>query len=219
MYYNKNMKKFFILLLLICLFGCAAPYEISEGLDEVFASDEELLDFRQNNKTPYYNFYLPSDMYEMDGENNNTVLGYNDSRIIVNINVSSIVNSKYYQDYVLKDEGFFDENKLVYYHEGNYINTKQESIKYFFKVYEYNKQYLLHMNSQMVNVYAYSKQADVKQTTAKILLISKCLEVNVENVMANYSTKDVIDYQKKQINLFDLILPVDGKLEEIFIGE
>lgn len=196
------------------LCGCASN---NATLDDAFTQENRDLNLRANNYLTYYNYYLPSDVYELNYEENAVLLKYEESNISMNLNVASIINSEFYNDYYLKDDGFFDDYRLFYEHTGTYLDADNNHLEYIYRVYEYENEYLVHMMSEKMNFYAYTIKDNLYDLTEKILIIAKSISVKDVDVISNYSSKSIIDYQKKQINLFDLVLPVNGKLDELIL--
>lgn len=211
------MKKLIIILLVLFLSGCSTYLDLDASLDEAFSKEKTNLDIRDNCVVTYYDYFLPNDLVEYDYKDNVLLLGFNNSNIILNLNIPSIINDEYYKDYVAKDEGFFDEDKLVYSHIGTYTDLRNREQDYFFRLYQYDGRYLLHLMSMTVNIYSSCNKYDVEPIASKMLLLARTIKVDYDDVIADYSTKEVIDYEKKQVNLFDLVVPVNGKVEELLI--
>lgn len=205
------------LILLLCLLLCGCDYVANNDVERAFDFEEQESTVRANNITKYYSYYLPSDVQEEVKDSETVVLTYNNSQAVMNLNIPSIINNRFYTSYVLRDDGFFDDDKLVYTRESKYLDNNEDQISYIYNLYNYGDQYLIHFMSSIVNFYGYAYQNDVAGLTSKMLLIAKSVETNKDDVINDYSSKDVINYEKKQINLFDLVLPVNGKLEELFI--
>lgn len=209
------MKKIVIFIIFLLLTGCTN--NANRDLDDAFINENIDLNVRPNNSLTYYRYYLPSDVFEQDYEENTVLLKYENSNIVMNLNVASIINSEFYEEYALKDEGFFDDYKLSYEHFGTYLDIDNNLIDYFYRVYEYEDDCLVHLMSKNMNFYASTIKDNLYDLTSKLLIIAKTCEVNNVDVISAYSSKSVIDYQKKQINLFDLVLPVNGKLDELIL--
>lgn len=211
------MRKIVIILLALLLCGCSTYIDLDASLDEAFSKEHNTLNIRDNCAVTYYNYYLPSDMVEYDYKDNILLLGYKDSNIIMNLNIPSIINEQYYTDYVAKDEGFFDEDKLIYSHTGTYSDIRNREFDYFYRLYQYDGRYLMHLMSRTVNIYSSCNKYDVVPISSKMLLLARTIKVDEDDVITDYSAKEVIDYEKKQVNLFDLVVPVNGKVEELLI--
>ena len=212
------IKKIIFLFIILGLFGCSDTVNITSQLDDVFYDEEVHSIIRTNNYTQYVNYYLPSDVQEESANSLSYIFTYNHSKIIMDVNVSGIINSKYYEKYAINDEGFFDKNKMIYSHEGNYSNSKEKMIPYFYHVYNHNDDYLAYFVSQELIFYVYTNMEDLIPVTSRILLIAKGANIANDDIIYRYSSKDVIDYQKKQVNLFETIMPVNGNINEFLIG-
>ena len=52
-----------------------------------------------------------------------------------------------------------------------------------------------------------------------MLLMARSALVRSEGIISAYSSKEVIDYEKQQVNLFETIMPVNGQINDFLIGE
>lgn len=213
------MKKIIVFFVCVLLSACSYTTNIKSSIDEVFSIDSESIRYRRNNYTDYVDFYLPSDIQEYSSDKLSNIFTYNDSKIIMDINIPAILNTEYYPYRNISDEGFFDNNKLVYHKEGSYLDIEENAHNYFFNIYEYHKQYLLYFVSGELVFYGYCDENDLLQTCSKILLIAKSSQVKDSDIIANYSTKDVIDYEKKHINPFEKIMPVNGVINDFLVDD
>lgn len=209
-----------ILLFVICVFLCGCNIKVNEynDLDDVFAAEQDGEKIRVNNYTPYIDYYLPSDLYEKESGLFSSTFTYDKSEMIMNVNVSGIIGHEYYRQETPFSEGFFDEGKRFYSHSGLY-NNNDILKEYQFDVYHYEERYLLYFISEDLIFYAYADETDLFPLSSRILLMAKGADVKEETIIAELSTKNVIDYEKKQINLFDTIMPVNGVINDFIIEE
>ena len=68
-----------------------------------------------------------------------------------------------------------------------------------------------------MNYYGNIKVSDIRDVTSEIFIIAKSTKVNNEEVINAYSNKEIISYQKKQIDLFDTVLPNNGQLSDMLV--
>lgn len=206
-------------MLLVCLCGCKTINldDIDTQLDDVFLNIDKLSYYRVNNNMPYYSYYLPSDAGEDELDSDSLVLKYGESKIIMNLNISDIVNSKYYSEHRLNDDGFFVEEYKVYENIGQYKNADGLTKDYIYRLYNYNGKYVLHLLTNDMNYYGSVAAGDIRNATRCLLIIAKNTSVNYDNVVADFSNKDVIDYKRKQIDLFDNSLPSSGELASMLL--
>ena len=211
------MKKIIAFLLCILLCGCASKIDIQNRLDEVFAEDGSARFFRKNNYSRYIDYYVPSDTYETKVDTLSSNYEFSNARIVMNVNVSGIISAKYYPEKVFLDEGVFDSSRLVYEKTSEYLNSNEEYNPYRYQVYEYEDRYLVYFLSRDLVFYGYCDGYDLDGISSKILTIAKSADVKRDDVVANFSSKDVIDYEKKQVNLFETIMPVNGNINDFLL--
>lgn len=198
--------------------ACGSKRDLQKEFDEVFADDGFEESFRDNNFSKYLEYYVPSDVFQCDSNDMSYVFDYNDSRLIMNVNVSGIINRDYY-DTKITSEGFFDKNALVYSHSGVFLGNDGKESEYLCEIYQYDLQYLIYFNCQDIIMYAYTYKSDVVALCSRILLMAKTVNVKQDAIIADYSNKDVVDYRKQQINLFESVLPVNGRIDDMMVDD
>jgi len=212
------MKRVFLVFMCLMLCSCANHGDLKKELDAVFSGAESAEKIRHNNFTEYVDYYLPSDISEESADKLSCVLTYNRSRVILDINISGIINERYYDELPLETEGFFDESRLFYKKEGTYKDDEGNDKEYIFRIYEHGEEYLFHFLTKDLIFYGYGEKNDLIPLASRIFLIARGAEVRTSAVLADFSTIDVIDYQKKQVNLFETIMPVNGSIND-FVQE
>lgn len=201
--------------LLLC--ACSNIVSIQKQLDDVFYNEMDAK-VRANNYTDYIEYYLPSDVAEESSEPLSFTFVSNNCHFIMNINVSNIINNKYFSNVKLIDEGFFDEEYLVYKHEGKFTDLSNRKVDFFVKVYQYEDECLVYFVSSKVNYYGYCSKDDVKLLLSKIYQMSKATNVLEDKIISDFSSIDVVDYEKSTVNLFGNIMPKEGRIEEFIIN-
>ena len=202
-------KKIFFSLILFLFSACVSNDDASlkNDLDAFFDKVQDILIYQTNNDMTFYSYYLPSSMGEEEVDSDSITLKYGDSKIIMNLNVADIINAQYYDEQYLNDDGFFNEDYLFYEKEKQYI----------YRLYKYNKEYVMHLKTSDMNYYGNIKVSDIRDVTSEIFVIAKSTKVNNEEVINAYSNKEIISYQKKQIDLFDTVLPNNGQLSDMLV--
>lgn len=210
------MKKIIYLLVLFILCGCASFNEAdaTSQIDNLLNKLDVKEYIRPNNSTSLFSYYIPSDVQEFDADVNSSYLKYNDSDIILNLNISAIINNKYYPENVYKEEGFYKEENIFYKKNGVLDLINGNTSSYVLKIYK-DDLYLIHFVTKEANIYASSNGIDLLNTIKKILIIASSIEIDEETIISTYSYKEVIDYEKKEIGLFDYVLPSNGYLNDL----
>lgn len=211
------MKKLVIVLMLLALSACKIDVNGTD-LDVVFEKDLEDISLRRNNYTEYVDYYLPSDVHQTEDSLLSESFEYNDSKFLMDVNISGIINNKYYKNTSV-DDGFFDESKLVYRKQSTYRDMEDGLFDYIFSIYLEDNEYLICFNSKDLIFYGITNKNDLDGLSSRILLMAKAAKVNEEKVVEDYSNKEVIDYEKKQVNLFETVMPVNGNINDFIINK
>ena len=207
-----------MLLLCLILSACTSSENVYEQIDKIFENDGINETYRKNTYSKYIDYYVPSDIHEFQSGFLSSAYDYNNSKLIMNINISGIVNQKYFSDNPFSTEGFFDENKLTYEKKGLYANSGGKLTEYIYQIFQYEDYYLTYFYSQDVILYGYCTKSDLAGMSSRILLMAKGANVKTDDILNNFTSRDVIDYEKKQVNLFETIMPVNGNINEFIIG-
>ena len=212
-------KRLFLCLVLFLLSACVSNDDASlkSDLDAFFDKVEDITTCQTNNDMTLYSYYLPSSMGEEEVDSDSVTLKYGDSKIIMNLNVADIINAQYYDDQYLSDDGFFNEDYLFYEKSGSYLSYDEIEKQYIYRLYKYDDEYVLHLKTSDMNYYGNVKVSDIRDVTSELFVIAKSTKVNNEEVINIYSNKEIISYQKKQINLFDAVLPNNGELSDMLV--
>ncbi len=191
--------------------------DLQQSLTDAFALETDGSAIRRNNYTDYVDYYLPSDMQEYDCNEISHSFMFNHSMVIMDVNIAGIINARYYKDVHIADEGFFDKNKLCFRRESSFVKADGTEYPYLCDVYDYEDDYLLYFTCEDAIFYAYARKEDLVPLCSRILLIAKSMNVDHTDIIADFSFKDVIDYQKKQVNLFETIMPVNGNINDFLL--
>lgn len=216
------MKKI-CLLFLACLFLCACSHteDIAASLDTVI--DSELSNptvYRQDQNTIFFSYYLPSDIYKLESYKDATIFSFNNEEILMNMNITSIIAS---EEGNIKEgarnENFYSNDRLVYSREGTYLNHDEIEVEFIYNIYAVNNKYLISFKTDDMNYYAYVSRNSLELLTKRLFMLAESMSINSESVVAYYANVDMIDYTRKQVNLFETVIPREGQLEEILIDK
>lgn len=206
----------FIKVLLICLLLSGCSIIENRSLDDIL-SDTSYSKARVNNYSKYVDYYEPSDIHEIESDDISTVFELNNSKIIMNVNISGIINNQYNKDLALADDGFFDIDKLIFNKDSIYYDSDNNEISFFYRLYEYDQVYLMHLANCYINIYGYCEANDLELMTSKIYDLLKSASVDTTAILANYSSRDVIEYHKSTVNLFETVMPIQGRIDDMMI--
>ncbi len=211
------MKKYLICILLVLLCGCSSNSSLDESLDSLLNNVDSISTNRPNNTLVYYSYYLPSDMGQEDGDDC-VILSFLDSKIIMSLNVKEIINNKYYQSSYMQGSALFNQDYLIYTKQDSYSTLSNQSKDYIYRLYKINESYVIELETSDLSFLAYG-DSNIKDLSRHLFIIAKSVNVDTDLVISAYSSKSVVDYQKKQIDLFDSIKPTTGSLSDLLTND
>ncbi len=206
------MKKLFICFLVFILLGCQYEGSVADDAKDLVAKTTDL-NYKTNHNKKYYSYYKPRQVTSIVSEDTYNIFQVNGVDILLSLNVSDIINTAYYSDYVGQEFDFYDEQFIVY-EDTKEINGILTGIR----IYNYENNYLLQVTNLNVILAANVYENYVISTLRYMLILSSNVEINADNVIADFSNKETIDYEKEQVDLFEVIIPSSGSLEDL-IGQ
>ena len=206
------MKKFLLCLsLLIFLTGC---YEASDIEKEVNDAISELANNKSNRNDNhvkrYYKYYLPPDVAAIGSEDTYNIFGTEATTFVMNLDVGRVIDDKYYHTNDYDNDSIYLNNYLVYELNGHILSSDFD-----INVYQHDDLYLLELCMNDVIFSACVRLNFVKETLRKMLIIGDSVNIDEMAIIDELSNKDVIEYRKEKIDLFQIIIPKDGRLEEL----
>ena len=212
------MKKLIIIFLLIFISACniSNKEDVLKDIKRVVNNSKEGYELISNNYLELFDYYLPSDVSEVECGKDYCVFNYDNSKIYMNINISGIIAEKYYKDNMIVDDDFLSVEKIIY-HDSGLIKKDDTNIPFYLNVYEYDNIYFVHYYNNEVNIYASSLLNELPSLIKRIFILDSGINIDKDYIIANYSNKAVIDYEKKPVDLFEYIVPSEGILEELIV--
>lgn len=199
------------------LCSCSEKYN-NMRLDELFLNSDLEIE-NVNNYSKYIDYYVPGDVKEIDYSKTSFSFAMDDNRIAMNINVPNIINKYYQNNEVLDNEGYFDDEKIIYNFDGTYNDDNNEPVDYFVNIYQISdSRNLIYFVSNNLAFYGNCDFDNTYLVAKKIFQMAKSAKLNVEEIVSDFSLKDAIDYNKETFDPFPTIMPTDGNIEDILIG-
>ncbi len=208
-----KMKKIISLVaILMLLCGCS----IDDDFDVQFIAELEQLASEPianlaNNNKPLYRYYISPEVGRRYSSMTSSVFVYRDEEFIMNLDIATIINSEYQND-----EIEIDTSESILTSEGQYLHFSQESYGYSLLVFETSdNKYFVELNTEFVDFYAHCEYTSIDDLVLEMMKIAKTVSIEEEEIVAVYSSKTVIEAQKEQVELFDIIIPEAGRIEEL----
>ncbi len=212
---RKNILKSIAVILMIVLCGCGEyTGNIQQDLDRKIARVVSQPPLTANHNHRYYSYYLDPQIGRIDSMLTSNVFTYNGVRFIMNLNTSRVINKEYYDpdsDEIQIDAELAAENT------GTFTNILDKEDKYTVKVYRTGQDiYTVCVYNDSVSLYAMCRDYEVADTASAMLSVLCTVQVNKQKVVADFSNKRKIDYQREPLELFQFIAPESGAIQELF---
>ena len=206
------MKKLLIVLVLFLLCGCNNNDNISSLIDPFNELAKSEITYTNNMTKKYYSYYLNPNFGKISSDEISSELIYKNTTFLMNLKVNKIIVDNYYNQ--IEDENY-QIGQLIFNNNGNYLQNGIE-YSYNYKIYEITENsYYFVLDTEYLNFSTISNIADLKVISLEMLEIAKSVKVNEEELIADYSNKETIDYVKETIDLFEQKIPESGTLEEM----
>lgn len=211
------MKKLPVLFACLLLAGCTiqSNVDLQNEITEAIATSSTYTIHTPNISKSFYSYYLPAYIGRMQSTSSGNILNDRGRQFVMNLNVSSIINSNYYTEATssLNANSLSDPIANI---QGEYTDMNEISHSYYLSVYKVDYQYLLELRSDTVEFYSISDALSTIQLAQDMYEIARSIDVDTNEVLATYSNKDTIDYKSEKIELFEQLVPESGRVEELF---
>jgi len=212
------MKKI-TLVLLVCLFvfsGCRVSNNNIEPLIDQTIDDVILLSLPSsvNMNKKLMSYYLQPGIGKIESTQTNSVFKISGNYVILNIDVASVITKKYYSTGDVSELREVDAFKdMIMEKEGSFPTATNIVRNYRFRLYKLtNDRYGILLQTSNLIVVAIVPIGDVINVTTEIFLLVRSCRIDEEAVVNNYSQKEMIDYQKETLDLFEKMYPSEGFL-------
>ena len=134
----------------------------------------------------------------------------------MNLNVSSIVNSKYYEgkNISLIPEGM----EVLAKSAGRFADFLGEEHPFEVTLYRMNDEVFTYMRTDLLEFFSISSELPALQTAETMIRIARTVRVDRDAVIAAYSSRQEINYERKRLELFQNVVPENGVIDELFEG-
>ena len=216
---KKILKALVFVLLVSGLSGCTRiTQDLQTRLNEKIAFAESVPASSPTFRKPYYAYYAEPSIGRLSSDELSNVFLYDNTRFVMSLNVSNIINEKYYQGIEADLTKNVLEEAAVASMEGTYKDYENHELAYTVKVCRLDEEYFIIFHTKSVDFYSMSDIYTIPDVCAKMLVIAKSIHVNQDTILANYSTQEAISYEGKTVKLFEDISPESGKIEDLFVS-
>lgn len=209
------MKKIGMMLLMFLLLGCSAnPAELEDVLKKSLSHQAQTpaACLADNHKT-FFSYYAEPSVGKKESTQTSNVFLIHGTEVVMNLDISTVMNSKYYPDVsLIKKE---TEDEIVYLHD-KYADCKGNEYDYVLSVYLLqNGKYYVDFQTHFVNFYSAVDYVLVDEIVNQMMKISQTVEVDELAVITYYSSKPADEHEREKVDLFQEQISESGRLDEL----
>lgn len=214
------MKKIILTLVsLLLLSSCANQASVLTKLnEEIEAIASSFFRLEASNHKKYYSYYIEPTMSIKESTASSSLIVSGGTQIVMNLNISAVITERYYDLNPKSIERRINQTNLISEIEGAYVDKFSQSWDYRLSVYQVNDFYIVYLRTPFVDLYANVFESDLVKVASQMMIISKSISIDEEKIVSNYSNRNEIDYIKEHLELFEIIVPENGRIEEILTG-
>lgn len=215
------MKRAFLPVMILAgmlLSGCTVYHKVNlqNLLDQKITQVEKEPVTSADHHKKFYSYYISPEIGRMEGDSTGNIFNYEGTSFLMNLNVSSVMNRKYYNGIENNTDILNDSSRKAYV-SGNYQDTNGDVHDFSLAVYDLgNRNYLTAMRTDTVDFCAVSDALKAVDLGGEMLKIARTVLVNSDAVTTAYSRKETVTFTGEKIRLFDSIAPENGRVEELF---
>lgn len=170
-----------------------------------------------NHNKPYYSYYIQPSVGQLDSDQTGSLLTYQGNEFLMNLNISAVINKKYY-DSRNSDSFGLNDTSVAASVTGTYTDVNNDSHDFIVNIYHADKEasYITVFRSGTVEFYAVSDALKAADLAGEMLRIARSVEIDQDEIIDHYSNKESISFTGRKIQLFDSVAPESGRVEELF---
>ena len=181
--------------------------------DEILASSlGRPLPIGLNHNKGLFKYYIAPDMGIKSSNNISSLIKIGDSDIMLRLNVSNII-TKFYDD---KKKYEFSDDERVKRYDGTYLD--RDDVRQFYVLYEIdmNNKKAIVLENESVALMGLISTVDYEYVLSNMMTIMRSVDVQEKAVIAQYSNKEVIEYNSFQEEFFEQKIPESGSLIDMY---
>ena len=212
------MKPIWMLLAVLMLCGCSANYAdfetaMNQKIEKVI--QQPALCIADNHKT-LFSYYTEPSIGRMDSTMTSNVFLIDNVEVVMNLDISTVMNTKYYSDVVTSSKANGNE---IYFFTGMLSSCDGNEYEYSVSVYLLNNgKYYVDVQTHYVNFYSAMDYVMIDDVVVQMLKIARSVEVNELEIISYYSSKPADEHQREKVDLFQQEIAENGRLDELIGG-
>lgn len=208
------MKKFiFFLILLLTLCSCSYTSEdtLFNKLNSLFSTKSYIpKKTRVNTNTSYYGFHLPSDIFELENDENYHHFVFGSSDFFMNLNVDYVLCKDIFSTEPTNPFTIFKDHSIYHYDSSD--NNEYIS----FDLYRYYSEYYFSLYTDKMLFFGETNLSDAYQLVHHVLGLNNSVILKTMNIYNDFYSGTIInDSYRESVDFFNTYIPPDGVLSDL----
>jgi len=163
----------------------------------------------------YYYYYVDPGVGRISSDRTSNVLSLNGTKFVMNLNVPGIIQSAYYADASAADSTVQGLQTVVSV-SGSYLDYDGSENEYRVYIYQMDDSYYTIVSTPTMEFYSFSGKYEAAEVAAEMIRIARSVRIMKDEILADFSNRQVISYSRKKLELFQNIAPENGVVDELF---
>ncbi|NCB34231.1 MAG: hypothetical protein EOM64_10235, partial [Erysipelotrichia bacterium] len=209
-----------LLSILALLSGCTRyPGDLSVTVNERLAEVQAGKADKPYYNSTYYYYYTEPSIGRISSDQTSNTFSLNGTRFVMNLNIPSIINSSYYLDAVESEDAVSSSMSAEVETSGTYTDYDGNDHDFSVKIYNKKGIYYTIVSTPYMEFYSVSTKNESAELAGEMLRIARSIRLMSERVLEEFSSRQVISYARKKVELFQNIAPENGVVDELFSSE
>ncbi len=198
------------------LCGCRQKVgDIQQSLDQSLTRVLSYEPGYPNYNKDYYSYYIEPSIGRLEADTTSNLFVLDGVRFLMNVNVSAIVNEKYYRSASSEDAPLANM-QVIAQASGEYEDFLHDKYPFAVWLRRVDGYVTIALNAGYMEFSALTDDAHAVELASAMLEVARSVKVNKNKVLTDYAISETIDYKGKQVALFENVAPESGTLEELF---
>ena len=203
------MKKIITIFFLFLLVACT---NITKEDSEKIIKDSlnSVINFNHNHNKKYFTYYADKSLNQVESGDLYSLFKDGDDAILLSINISAVISEK------KEEQKFIADNFIIYQIKDKDLYDNE----YNFSLYQFDDLYVSYFTINDFYAVSYSNSLyGITQLSRKMILLTRNARVHKKTLLENYAQDKIEDYTREKIDLFKIVLPSKGRLEDLIKEE
>lgn len=213
------MKKLILMGIIVLLTGCSTATQESfqESMANELKQQAEASVMAPANRKHFYSYYKEPNVGRRSNGETFNVFVKEGVEFIMNLNVSYILDKNYYKKSIQVKNDIQSEN-LLFTIAGKYKNYLGETYDYECLVYQTNTSYYVILVTEYMTFYTTGNLVQMMRIAPTMLSIAQSVNIDADKVVTAYFSQEVIENKKERLQLYEVMIPENGRIEEMMPG-